>query len=423
VSLANTMRVRATARVEAVAPEGGEGLVQFLRMYRDAVQEIVDELWRLGKTPSKATLHRAYYDRLRGRGFRAHHASEICKRAKEVVKAARSNGGSRPLLKKLTARIHPLDYKIDLKAKALWLVVLNDEWVELKLKWYNYLDKYLDGSWRLGEVLVSYRRDGVFAYLVFNKKVHLKEPKAIMGVDLNFDNATCTIVDLNGNLITIHPLPYRGLRRALHLKKLAERLQKEHPRSWRFQMWIRRARARWLRRAKNVLMDSAHHLAKRFVKVAEEYDAYIAFEGLRRVRENGDLAWEVQLWCYRRIQEFAKYKALVRGLKTVLVSPRNTSRQSPNSRPLKFLDYKTVELGGIVTSRDVIASWNIALRGLKKLRREQRKGERRERRMRGFRVAWSPDGLACEGMRTRPDARNLEAIKLSTIDQNCWKLI
>ena len=34
--------------------------------------------------------------------------------------------------------------------------------------------------------------------------------------------------------------------------------------------------------------------------------------------------------------------------------------------------------------------------------------------MRGFRVTWSPDGLAGEGMRTRPDARNPEAIKLFT---------
>jgi len=31
--------------------------------------------------------------------------------------------------------------------------------------------------------------------------------------------------------------------------------------------------------------------------------------------------------------------------------------------------------------------------------------------MRGFRVTWSPDGLASEGMKTRPDARNPEAIK------------
>jgi putative transposase len=349
-----------------------------LEAYRDAVQEIVDELWSLKKTPSKATLHEIYYDRLRGRGFRAHHVSEIYKRAKEVVKAARSNGGSRPLLKKLTARIHPLDYRIDLKAKALWLAVLNDEWVELELKWYSYLDKYLDGSWRLGEVLVSYRRNGIFAYLVFNEEVQLREPKTVMGVDLNFDNATCTIVDLNGNLITIYPLLYRGLKRALHLKKLAERLQRGHPRSWRFQKWVKRARARWLRRAKSILVDSAHYLAKRLVKIAEEYDAYIAFENLKKVKENNnhndELAWEVQLWCYRRVQEFTKHKALMKGLKTIPVSPKNTSRRSPNGRPLKFIDYKTVELGGVVTSRDAIASWNIALRGLKRLRQVQKRG-------------------------------------------------
>jgi putative transposase len=167
----------------------------------------VNELWRLGKTPSKATLHRAYYNKLRSRGFRAHHVSEIYKRAREIVEATKGNGGSRPLLRKLTARIHPLDYKIDLRAKALWLAVLDDEWVELKLKWYDYLDKYLDGSWRLGEVLVSYKRGGVFAYLTFSKEVQLREPKAVMGVDLNFDNATCAIIDLDGDLITIHPCP------------------------------------------------------------------------------------------------------------------------------------------------------------------------------------------------------------------------
>jgi IS605 OrfB family transposase len=186
-----------------------------------------------------------------------------------------------------------------------------------------------------------------------------------------------------------------------------------------------------LRRAKSILIDSAHYLAKRLVKIAEEYEACIAFENLKKVKEDGnhdgDLAWEVQLWCYRRVQGFAKCKALVRGLRTVLVNLRNTSRQSPNSKPLKplkFLDYKIVELGGVVNSRDVIASWNIALRGLEKLRREHVKEEgRRGKRMRGFRVRWSPDGLASEGVRARPDARNPEAIELSTIDQNCWKLI
>jgi len=40
----NAMRVRATAEVEAVAPKGGEGLIEFLKAYRDAVQEIANEL-------------------------------------------------------------------------------------------------------------------------------------------------------------------------------------------------------------------------------------------------------------------------------------------------------------------------------------------------------------------------------------------
>jgi putative transposase len=210
-------------------------------------------------------------------------------------------------------------------------------------------------------------------------------------------------------------LPYRGLRRALHLKKLAERLQKGHPKSWRFQKWVKRTRAKWLRRAKSILIDSAHYLAKRLVKIAEEYDAYVAFEGLKKVKENGNhydkLAWEVQLWCYRRVQEFAKYKALMKGLKTIPVGSKNTSRKSPNGRQLEFIDYETVELGGIVTLRDVIVSWNIALRGLEKLRRESVKVENK-RRMRGFWVTWSPDGLANEGMRSRPYARNPEAIEL-----------
>jgi hypothetical protein len=89
------------------------------------------------------------------------------------------------------------------------------------------------------------------------------------------------------------------------LKRLAEKLQKKHQKGWRFQKWIRRARARWLRRARNALIDSAHYLAKKLVKIAEEYKAYIAFEDLEKVKENGnrgdELAWELQLWCYRRV--------------------------------------------------------------------------------------------------------------------------
>ena len=83
------------------------------------------------------------------------------------------------------------------------------------------------------------------------------------------------------------------------------------------------------------------------------------------------------------------------------MNPSKTSRRSPNGEKLKFINYRFVELGDVVTSRDVIASWNIALRGLKKLKR-----------MRGSRVLLSPDSSADEGMRTRPNAGNPEARKI-----------
>jgi len=119
------VRATVTARVEAVTPKGDEGLlVEFLRVYRDSVQLVVDEIWGLSETPSWTELHSMFYSRLIGMGFRAHHVSEIYKRAREVVESTRKNSGSKPLLKKLTARIHTLDYKLDLDKKTIKIAVI-----------------------------------------------------------------------------------------------------------------------------------------------------------------------------------------------------------------------------------------------------------------------------------------------------------
>jgi putative transposase len=400
------MRVLATARVEAVAPEGGESiLLQFIKMYRDAVQYIVDGIWFLGDTPPEESLHKMFYSELRRQGFRAHHVSEIYRRAREVVEGAKRNRGSKPVLKKLTARIHSLDYRVDFSAKTLRIAVLNDEWVELRLKWYNYLDKYLDGSWRPGEILVSYRNKGIFVYITFHRDVKPIDFRAVVGVDINFNNITYTVLDLNGSLVSIGVIPFKGLKRVLHLKKLSEELQKRYPNSWRFLRWVRGVRGRWLNKARNILIDSAHRASKRLVDIAREYRALIVFEDLERLRENGEhcykLSWEKSLWCYKRIQMFAEYKAAFHGIKTIYVNPFKTSKRSPNGEKLRFINYGFAELGDVVTSRDVVASWNIALRGLKKLKR-----------VRGSWVMLSPDSPADEGVRTRLNAGNPEARKV-----------
>jgi len=391
-----------TARVEAVTPKGDEGLlIEFLKTYRESVQLVIDEIWGLDEAPSWTELHVMFYSRLIRMGLRAHHVSEIYKRAKEVVESTRKNNGSKPVLKKLTARIHILDYKLDLNTKIIKIAVLHDKWVELELKWYSYLNKYLDSSWKPGEILLSYRYGRIYVYITFHRDVVFREPRVVMGVDLNFNNITYTIIDLNSELVSIGVIPFKGLKRALHYRKLAEKLQRRHPRNWRFLKWARRIRARWLSKARNILVDTAHRVSKKLVEVAREYNAVIVFEDLEKIRGNNNggkrISWMKPLWCYRRIQEYTEYKALIDGIKTIYVNPARTSSKPPNGKEIKFINYRFVELGEVVTSRDVVASWNLALRGLK--------------RMKGSRVKWSPDSPRNEAVKTRAKRGNPEAEK------------
>lgn len=59
------------------------------------------------------TLHKVFYDELRKLGLRAHHAKQAYSYAKAVVKSAKKNGGRKPILRKLTARVDMYDYKLD----------------------------------------------------------------------------------------------------------------------------------------------------------------------------------------------------------------------------------------------------------------------------------------------------------------------
>jgi putative transposase len=182
-------------------------------MYRDAVQLVVNEVWKLDKVHSTKKLHTMFYEKLRVLGFRAHHVLEVCKCAREIVKPTK-NKGSKPVLRRLTARISTYDYKIAFSRKILRPAVLNGQWVELKLKWYSHLDKYLDSSWRLGEIQLSYRDGEILVYLTFSKEVKLKELETVMGMDMNFNNITYTVVDLNGNLVSMGATLFRGLRQS-----------------------------------------------------------------------------------------------------------------------------------------------------------------------------------------------------------------
>jgi len=277
------MRVRVTAKVRAVTPNP-QPLLSFLKAYRDWAQYIIDQIWKLDHIPSIKELHHRFYKILRKQGLRAHHCHKIERRAREVVKAVKRNKGSKPVLRKLTARLDQWDYRLDLNSKTMRIAVLNNEWVELKLQWYSYLDKYFNGEWKLKEILVSYKNGEVWVCFTFEKGVVLKKPRTVMGVDINFSSIAYTVVGIDGKLITMATIPFNGLKRALTHKVIAEKIQRKHSRKWRYVKRVRNAIRRHGGRARNILVDSCHYISRRMVEVAKEYNALIVLEDLNKLK-------------------------------------------------------------------------------------------------------------------------------------------
>lgn len=138
------MRVIETLKVLGL-PEEGDELLKFLKAFRDYAQYVIDQIWDERNIPSIKILHKMFYSELRGRGFRAHHVKQIYRYARNIVKAVRRVGGSKPVLRRLTARIDKYDYKLDLGKQELVVKVLNGREVKVKLigareRFMKYID-------------------------------------------------------------------------------------------------------------------------------------------------------------------------------------------------------------------------------------------------------------------------------------------
>ncbi|WP_158543159.1 IS200/IS605 family accessory protein TnpB-related protein [Acidilobus sp. 7A] len=340
-ALVETLRVRAL-------PEGGsDDLLEFLRLYRDAVQTVVDRTWGTSDRLSIKTLHKLFYKDLVSTGFRAHHAKEIYVYAKSVVKSAKGNGDRRPTLRRLTARLDRYDYRLDLDDMTLTLKLHRGREARLRLIAPKERAEKFRG-WENYELAIKYDRDGLWVTVYFRRGVKPAEPRTVMSVDLNFDNITLAVFTLNGKLIRLKRLR-TPLRKALTHRIWAERIQRRYPRSWRFTKGVRRAVERHGERIKNISWDYTHKAGDLIAELALRYRSAVVLEDLNGLREDKkrgrDFNKRLALWFYRRAQFCVEYEAKERGLQVAKVDPRGTSSRCPRC--------------GLEGDRDVIATINI----------------------------------------------------------------
>ncbi|MEM4664989.1 MAG: zinc ribbon domain-containing protein [Sulfolobales archaeon] len=342
-------------------------LVEFLRLYRDAVQFVVNKLWSLDKVPSISTLHGMFYSELRKLGFRAHHVKQIYVYAKAVVKACKRNNGRKPVLRRLTARIDKYDYKLDLESRALILKIHENREVKLRLLTStDRIEKYK--KWSNYEIAVKIVENEVYVAVYFRRAVEPRRTRMIMTVDVNFDNVTLAVFTSSGELLKLKRFK-TPLRKILTHRIWIERIQRRYSRSWRFIRGVRRAIKRHSERIRSIAWDYAHKLGDKVAKIAGRCRAVVVLEDLNHLRDrvNGGSSFnkKLSLWFYRKMLFTISYEALERGLAVRYVNPSKTSTTCPKcgsrSKDIGGRVLKCTRCG-FTGDRDVIACINLFYR-------------------------------------------------------------
>jgi putative transposase len=343
-------------------PEGSyDNLLEFLRLYRNAVQIVVNKIWSINEKLSKKKLHRLFYNDLMRLGFRAHHAKEIYVYAESLVESARS--GKKPILRRLTARIDKYDYKLDLDNMLLTLKLHSNYEVKLKLVPRERIEKFK--YWSNYELIVKYDGKNFWVSIYFRRATKPLRSRTIMTIDLNFDNITLSVFNIDGKLIRLKRFK-TSHKKILNHKIWIERIQKRYSKSWRFIKDIRKSIKKHGDRIKNISWDYAHKIGDLIAELALKNLSMIILEDLEKLRNNTKrnkkFNKELTLWFYHRIKFCIEYEAKERNLKVIKINPRGTSSKCPICGDKLVEDrYRILRCRkcNFIGDRDVIATINL----------------------------------------------------------------
>ena len=353
-----------TLKAQGVLVYGSpEELREELYLTRRAIQYVIDALWELDKLPSLNQLHQMFYKILRAHGFRAHQAKQIYKYALAIVKSAKENRGSKPSLKKLSARLDKYDAWVDLE-KQLVIIKLRNKVFKIKLLHSKeYTRKFIGRKWY--EVIISIDKQGkIWVSIPFRWVYSPYSPRGLVSLDINLKK----IVVFNGR--SIRRINAR-FTEALYLKHLAEDVQKRHSYAWRRnEKWLDIIRALH-RRSRNIVVDWSRKFAKYIVLKAERTRSVIVLEDLEKLwfnasRRSSNLADKLSRFAYRKLQLAIMTKAIEYNVPIIFVDPRDTSSICPRCRARLMYNHR---LGicrkcGFIADRDKVGAINIYLRAL-----------------------------------------------------------
>jgi putative transposase len=352
-------------KAEAEVVEGDlDDLLWDLAIHRHALQKVVNALWDLDKLPNRSQAHQMFYTMLRGYGLRAHVARNIYDQALALVKASKENDGSRPTIRKLSARLDYQDAKVDVE-QGLVEVTFRSKLYLLRLRQRReYVARFLGLRWK--EVHLKCARGKPFVNIVFEFNYRPYAPRGLMALDINLRK----VVAFDGRDTRRYET---GFSESLSKRARAEEFQKKYPKRWRYSERILKRVRSLHRKAKNVVIDRCWKLSREVVSKALKWRCAIVLEGLERLRESINekgrrTRWELEMFAHRKLQHSIVSKALERGVPVMLVEPKHTSSTCPRcGRRLRYVDRLAICRCGFKGDRDRVGAMNIWLRALSRM--------------------------------------------------------
>jgi len=304
-----------------------------------------------------------FYNMLRSYGFRAHVARNIYNTAIALVESAKSNRGSKPIVKKLTARLDHQDARVDLGSRIV-RIIIRGRWYTLRIRHRDeYIGRFKGLKWK--EIHIKYYNDKLYVSIVFEVRYMPYIPRGVVALDVNLRH----IVSYDGSKVRRYRTRFID---ALGKRGRAEEIQRKHHKMWRCNKKILNRISDLHRKSRNIIIDWCREFAKETALRAKRHGYAIALEDLDKLRgsfndKDDKVVWKLTLFAYRKLQESIVSKAIEYNVPIVLVNPRKTSSKCPRCESkIKY----TGRLGicrrcGFIADRDVIGAVNIWLKVLK----------------------------------------------------------
>jgi len=347
-------------------PEGEQAILDLMRRYRDALNYSIRSIIA-SKALSLTKAHRLLYKDLKERyGLPSRIAQDCYREAIAIAKSWLRNPkrGKVPSAKRLSMWLmHEEGYRV----KGDYVELIGGYRLRV-IGWDRRYDNFPNRDARL------VFRDGRFDLYVTKRAPRPAKyaPKGALAVDINERQ----IVVGNSSIEQRIETP---IERALHYRRLAERLQGKYSSS-RYSAWLRRSGVRrrirhFHRKTKNILEDWARKVSHTIISLAKQGQLAVAREDLTGLVESlrelpkGHRTALIALG-YRRLAFWIDWQAEKNGVPLFVVDPADTSSTCPRcGTKLVEVGYRRLRCPncGLEADRDTIAILNIEGRALSQM--------------------------------------------------------